>query len=171
MYRVMFVDDDMIVRTTLHTIVDWEKFGFEIVGDAKNGQQALEKLKDTCVDLLITDMKMPIMDGITLIKQVNRMEQVPVILALSGYDDFLLVREAFRLGAQDYLLKSDINEIMLSSHLERIADHLQKAKGSSPVGENNGKTSGRKPDSAGYGSWKDGVKRIFFCRLLLYCPF
>lgn len=92
------------------------------------------KIKGHPVDLLITDMKMPIMDGITLIKQVNQMEQVPVILALSGYDDFMLVREAFRLGALDYLLKSDINEIMLSSHLERIANEIQKVKGSSPAG-------------------------------------
>lgn len=162
MYRVMFVDDDMIVRTTLHTIVDWEKYGFEIAGDAKNGQQALEKLKSTPVDLLITDMKMPIMDGITLIKQVNQMEQVPVILALSGYDDFLLVREAFRLGALDYLLKSDINEIMLSSHLERIVNEIQKVKGSSPAGRTAVKPAGESQILQDMALGRTELKESFF---------
>lgn len=128
MYKVMFVDDDMIVRTMLHTIVDWNQYGFTIVGDARDGKQALNQLKNMSVDLLITDMKMPIMDGITLIKQIKELEYMPNIIVLSGYDEFHLVREAFRLGIEDYLLKSDINKFTIMGHIQKFLEQKKQVK-------------------------------------------
>ncbi len=126
MRRVLIVDDDTIVRITLHSLVDWEGLGYRIVADAIHGEQAVARMKEQPVDLVITDMKMPVMDGIGLLERINRMAEsrelplMPKILVLSGYDDFQLVRESFRLGAEDYLLKADLSGETLSSMLERL---------------------------------------------------
>lgn len=121
MKKVLIVDDDTIVRITLRSLVDWEKHGFEIAADASQGEQALRYIKEHSIDLLITDMKMPIMDGIQLMKQLNKEgKQMPCIVVLSSYDDFGMVRESFRLGAYDYLLKADISEEMLAGLLIKL---------------------------------------------------
>lgn len=118
--RVMIVDDDALMRTTLHTLIDWTKSGFEIVCNAANGEQALTYLKENEVDLILTDMKMPIMDGIAFMEELNVIGKVPKVIALSGYDEFDMVRKAFRLGALDYVLKSDISSQMLQQLLWKV---------------------------------------------------
>ncbi|WP_321008392.1 response regulator, partial [Hungatella effluvii] len=105
MRKVLIVDDDTIIRITLRSLINWEEMGFQIVADAIHGEAALAYLKDHTVDLIISDMKMPVLDGIGLLEAVSRFEVMPKVLVLSGYDDFKLVRDAFRLGACDYLLK------------------------------------------------------------------
>lgn len=120
MKNVLIVDDDTIVRITLHALVKWEDLGYRIVADAIHGEQALQCLKEQKIDLVITDMKMPVMDGIEFLKEMNRLKRMPKVLVLSGYDDFTLVRDAFRLGACDYLLKADLNEELMTSMLERL---------------------------------------------------
>lgn len=125
MKKVLLVDDDTIVRITLRSLVDWGKYGYEIVADASNGELALRYLKEQSIDLLITDMKMPIMDGLQLLRELKRLDRMPCTVVLSSYDDFKMVRESFCLGAYDYLLKSDINEEMLSELLAKLShDHL-----------------------------------------------
>ncbi len=109
MKKVLIVDDETIVRFTLRSMIDWQKLGFEVVADCINAIHALDYLKANEVDLLITDMKMPDMSGIELLRQLSQWERMPVTLVLSGYNEFDLVREAFRLGACDYILKSDLN--------------------------------------------------------------
>ena len=81
-YSVVIADDDLVIRATLKDIVNWESLGFEIVGEAKNGKLALEFLDSHDVNVLITDMKMPIMDGLELIKQLEN--QDITIIALSS---------------------------------------------------------------------------------------
>lgn len=120
MKKVLLVDDDTIVRITVRSLIDWERYGYEIAADASNGEQALRYLREHPVDLLITDMKMPIMDGLQLLRELNRKNRLPCTVVLSSYDDFKMVRESFRMGACDYLLKSDINEETLSALLARL---------------------------------------------------
>lgn len=127
MRNVLIVDDDTIVRITLRSLVDWEALGYRIAADAIHGEQALWYLGSNQVDLIISDMKMPVLDGIGLLEALNqkykdRQELMPKILVLSGYDDFKLVREAFRLGAYDYLLKADLSEDLLKNMLERLSE-------------------------------------------------
>lgn len=125
MKKVLLVDDDTIVRITLRSLVDWGKYGYEIVADASNGELALRYLKEQPIDLLITDMKMPIMDGLQLLSELKRLDRMPCTVVLSSYDDFKMVRESFCLGACDYLLKSDINEEILSELLAKLShNHL-----------------------------------------------
>ena len=120
MKQVLIVDDDTIIRITLRSLIDWNALGYCIAADAINGQQALDYIRNNPVDLVITDMKMPVMDGIGLLKELNKEQPVPEVLVLSGYDDFNLVRDSFRYGACDYILKEGLTQEALISVLERL---------------------------------------------------
>lgn len=108
MIRVMLVDDEPFTRVAIKTLFDWEGHGFRIVAEANNGESALLKLKYEQPDLIVTDMRMPITDGASFIKQVKTRYPLIKCIALSNYDDFGLARSAFLEGAEDYLLKSDL---------------------------------------------------------------
>lgn len=155
MRQVLIVDDDTIVRITLRSLIDWERFGYQVAADAVHGKQALQYL-DTCpVDLVITDMKMPVMDGLTLIDAIHKKGLYPQILVLSGYDEFKLVREAFCLGASDYLLKTDLEAQLLEKALERLEEERKRRQDKGPDRGQNGLDKGpdrgqdRGPGSAG----------------------
>uniref|UniRef100_UPI000ADAE5ED response regulator n=1 Tax=Clostridium sp. NkU-1 TaxID=1095009 RepID=UPI000ADAE5ED len=137
MRNVLIVDDDTIVRITLRSLINWEEMGYQIAADAIHGQQALEYIKDHPVDLVITDMKMPVMDGIGLLEELNRLKTMPAVLVLSGYDDFKLVREAFRLGACDYLLKTGLTEGTLEAMLKRMDKEVFHDHSNETGGEKN----------------------------------
>ena len=122
MIRTLIVDDETLVRATLRTLVDWESLGYTIVQDCADGGQALNYLGSHPVDLLITDMKMPSVGGIELLRSLQGRMNAPVSIALSGYDEFELVREAFRLGAYDYLLKANLNADTLRTLLEQLKE-------------------------------------------------
>lgn len=120
MIRVLIVDDETLVRVTLRRLLRWEDYGCEIVGDCVNGQQALEFMEKHPVDLLITDMKMPVLDGLGLLRRLGEGTVMPVTVVLSGYDEFELVREAFRLGVYDYLLKANLTTATLEQLLRNL---------------------------------------------------
>ena len=124
MYSVMIVDDDIAVRATLKDVIEWEKLGFKIVAEAKNGKQALDILKVEEVNVLITDMKMPIMDGLELIKEIN--SQNILIIALSSFDEFELVRESFKLGVHDYILKINLEESYITNIMNKLKSELDQ---------------------------------------------
>ncbi len=129
MRNVLIVDDDTIVRITLRSLINWEEMGYHIAADAIHGQQALEYIRSHPVDLVITDMKMPVMDGIGLLEELNCLKHMPAVLVLSGYDDFKLVRDAFRLGACDYMLKAGLTEETLISMLKRVDEEVFQNRG------------------------------------------
>lgn len=120
MIRTLIVDDDALVRANLSSLLDWESCGYHIVHDCINGLQALDYLQLHDVNLLITDIKMPGVGGLQLLEQLRASARMPVSVVLSGYDEFELVREAFRLGAYDYLLKADLSEASLRRLLEDL---------------------------------------------------
>lgn len=124
MIRTLIVDDDALVRATLSSLLDWESCGYHIVHDCINGTQALDYLQLHDIDLLITDIKMPGMGGLRLLEQLRASARMPVSVVLSGYDEFELVREAFRLGAYDYLLKADLSEHALRRLLDDLRDKV-----------------------------------------------
>ncbi|OIJ21569.1 two-component system response regulator [Anaerobacillus alkalidiazotrophicus] len=103
--NVLITDDEVQIRKGLRMKVDWEKEGFQIVGEASNGQEALEKIKVTDVDIVITDVRMPIMDGIEFVKRCNLEHPHIKVIVLSGYSDFEYVRSSLIEGVKDYLLK------------------------------------------------------------------
>lgn len=121
MKKVLIVDDDFLVRTYLKQMISWEEYGFYIVGDAKNGREALEILERDRADILIADVSMPIMDGIELTRQVKKFSPRTHILILSCHDDFVYVKEAMKLGIDDYLLKNNLTEETLLDALKKIS--------------------------------------------------
>lgn len=118
MYSVIIADDDFAVRATLKDVVDWNALGFEIVGEATNGKNALNLIESMPVQLLITDMKMPVMDGIELIREIEHKEIM--IVAISSFDEYDLVRESFKLGVEDYFLKTNLEENTITTFLKRV---------------------------------------------------
>ena len=124
MIRTLIVDDDALVRATLRALLRWEDYGYLVVQDCTSGMQALDYLRLHNVDLVITDMKMPGMSGIELLRQLRKSASVPVSVVLSGYDEFDLVREAFRLGAYDYLLKDKLEQASLARLLTDLRQKI-----------------------------------------------
>ena len=105
MFKILVVDDDKIIRKGLIKIIEKSDTEFEIAGEAANGLRALEVIKESKPDILITDIKMPVMDGIELINRIQEEKLDLSIVVLSGFDDYKYVREALKGGAYDYLLK------------------------------------------------------------------
>lgn len=106
MHKVLLVEDEQIVRLALKSLVDWEKYHMDINYEASNGKEALKILEEhPDIDIMLTDINMPIMDGIELIQHVRKSEMNPEVVVLSAYDDYDLVRSAFKLGVNDYILK------------------------------------------------------------------
>ncbi len=128
MYKVLLVDDDCLVRTTLKTIINWEKFGFQIAGEAIDGIDAMEKIDALKPDILILDMSMPQADGIDVIKYVQEKCFDIKILVLSCYDDFNYVKEALKLGANDYMLKHLMKEELLMESLHTIKQDIELSR-------------------------------------------
>lgn len=105
MIKVFLVEDEIIIREGIRYNIDWEKEGFEFVGEASDGELAYPLIQKTRPDILITDIKMPFMDGLELSRLVKQeMPQVKIII-LSGYDEFEYAREGIDIGITDYLLK------------------------------------------------------------------
>lgn len=105
MLKLLLVEDELLVRMGLKTAIPWEQLGFQIVGEAENGLKALELAREKLPDLVLTDIKMPKMDGIALIKALKKELPRIKVIVLSCYQDFDLVREAMQLGALDYIPK------------------------------------------------------------------
>ncbi|MBD0378928.1 response regulator [Paenibacillus sedimenti] len=120
MLNAMIVEDNAIYRYAIKTIIRWEDYGFRIVSEALNGSHALGLLQHHHVDLIVTDITMPEMNGIDLIQNVKRTDPAIKIVALSSYDDFRFVKEALKLGAEDYLLKHDLEPAAIQKLLQQM---------------------------------------------------
>ncbi|MFV0520116.1 MAG: response regulator [Lachnospirales bacterium] len=124
-YKILFVDDEDFVRKSIIKKVPWEELGFEVVDDAENGEQALIKLENLDVDILLTDIKMPFMDGITLANKVKSIRNSIEIVLFSGFNEFEYAKEAINIGVAEYILKPiDIED--LSKTLKKIKIKLDK---------------------------------------------
>jgi two-component system response regulator YesN len=120
MLNAMIVEDNAIYRYAIKSIICWEEYGFHIVSEALNGVHALDLLQHQHVDLILTDISMPEMNGIDLIQKVKQQDDSIKIVALSSFDDFRFVKEALKLGAEDYLLKHDLEPESLQQLLRQM---------------------------------------------------
>lgn len=124
MYKVLIVDDEPIVKIALRSIICWEDYDYTIIGTASDGKEALEMTMKECPDLVITDLKMPKMDGLALIKSLKENNYAGEILVISNYEDFEYVRSALVMGAVDYILKVSIEADTLTRQLQVITERL-----------------------------------------------
>lgn len=123
----MLVDDEEIVRIELKRLIDWNALGFDIKIEAKNGADAIMKLNDISIDLVITDIKMPKIDGIELLRHIKENKLCSCIIFLSGYSDFKFAQQGLILGAFDYILKP-VDPEVLDNVLKRAKASLDENK-------------------------------------------
>ncbi|GGM38779.1 hypothetical protein GCM10011351_26130 [Paraliobacillus quinghaiensis] len=105
MCNVIIVDDEPVIRFGLKASINWEAEGLTLLGDFPNGEEAIKAMSENPVDILITDIKMPIMDGLTLMKEALKIFPNLKVILVSSYNDFEYVQEGLRYGAIDYVLK------------------------------------------------------------------
>ena len=127
MYKVFVVDDEIVIREGLRNNFRWEDNGFSLVGEAPDGEIALPMIRDERPDILITDIRMPFMDGIALCREVRRVMPWMQIVILSGFDSFEYAKQAITLGVQEYLLKP-ISSDELKRVLERLSERIEKER-------------------------------------------
>ena len=105
LYRIILVDDEEEVRQSIIRKINWTEAGFQVVGDAENGEDAMEKVEALEPDLILTDIRMPYMDGLTLAEKVRQKYPSIKIVIFSGYDDFEYAKQAIKLNVTEYILK------------------------------------------------------------------
>lgn len=127
MLKVFLVEDEAIIREGLRDNIPWQQQGYTFVGEAADGEQALPMLRKLKPDVLITDIKMPFMDGLALSKLVARELPGTKIVIISGYDDFEYARQAIRIGVEQYLLKP-ITKAMLLKTLQEVRQKIQSER-------------------------------------------
>ncbi|TCL58340.1 two-component system response regulator YesN [Hydrogenispora ethanolica] len=159
MVKVLIVDDELLVRVGLKSYIDWAKHGFELLEDARDGVEALERIAAEPPDILLTDIKMPRMDGLELIRRIRERNLAIRIIVLSCYEDFETVKEAMKLGAVDYIRK-------LSIKADEILAVLNAVRDQGLPGEESGR--GPRPAAEGTGAAKSRLlqKNEFFRGLL-----
>ena len=127
MIKVFLVEDEAIIRRGIKKNVEWEKNGFEFVGEAGDGEYAYPQILKTEPDILITDIKMPFMDGLELSHLVKKILPNTKIIILSGYNEFEYAKEAITIGISEYLLKP-VTAASLTAVLRKVKEEIREEK-------------------------------------------
>lgn len=123
-YRVMIVDDEPILRTGICHLCNWNEHGIEIVAQASNGQEALQYVDKVKPHVIITDIVMPVMDGIEFVKMMRKLHPEVKLVVLSSYSEFDYVREVFKYGVTDYLLKPKVSAAELVPLIQSLCGDM-----------------------------------------------
>lgn len=125
MHKVLIVDDEPWSREVVKSLGDWESLRMKVIGEAEDGNEGLRLMQELGPDVLITDMRMPGIDGTELLKAVNERFPSLKIIIMSGYDDFIYMKQAIRSHAAEYLLKP-IDPDELNTALRQCAAELEE---------------------------------------------
>lgn len=123
MYRIMIVDDEPLILAGITSLLAWEEHDCRIVGKGGNGLQALAKMEELHPDIIITDIKMPAMDGITFMKEVRKRDSATAFILLTNMEEFTMARDALALGASAYLVKLELTDESLIEALEQAKSY------------------------------------------------
>jgi two-component system response regulator YesN len=127
--KILIVDDETPIREWIEFCIKKNDGLYEIVGLASNGMEALEIFKSTMADIVFVDIKMPVMDGMELMKQIKLIKPVTEVIVLTAYDDFEYARSALKSGALEYVLKTEINDQMIHEILTKASQRLNSLHG------------------------------------------
>lgn len=122
--KILIVDDEYLLRQGIKHLLDWEKEGFQIVGEASNGKEALDLIEKLQPHIVISDIVMPIMDGVDLTKIIKSRFPKIQVLILSSYSDFEYVKDTFKHGVNDYILKPTLDPQELLSLLKTTIKNI-----------------------------------------------
>lgn len=125
MYKVLLAEDEGLILDGIRNIIEWENIGLEVVHMARNGMEAVTMLDEESVDIIVTDINMPIMDGLELLSKVRKNNVRTRCIILSGYDEFEYARKAIQLDVENYILKP-INEEELEKALIQAVEKLKE---------------------------------------------
>lgn len=172
----MLVDDEPFILRGLEVLIDWEAEGFTIVKLAENGQEALDYLREHQVDLIFADIKMPVMDGISLLERIfdEKLSDALTVI-LSGYNDFKYAQTVMRYNCMEYMLKP-IQKEQLLEVLRRAARKSPQHKGTALETGNAGKTD-RNPvgfhpaGQRGTGGYQEHERMVPDERSCTLCPY
>jgi two-component system, response regulator YesN len=139
--RVLIVDDELLIRQGIKHYIHWEQEGFEVAGEASNGQEALQLIETAKPHIILTDIVMPIMDGEELTRIVKERYPEIEIIILSSFGEFDYVRSAFQSGVVDYILKPKLDA-------QGLLNVLKKAAGRIPEFQQNNQHNGAQPLSS-----------------------
>lgn len=129
MIRVLLVDDEPLVLIGMRSMLDWAGLGYELAGTARNGGEALEKIQELHPDIVVSDIRMPVLDGLQLAARVHEQYGgLPVFIMLTSYEEFDYVRRSMGLGAVDYLIKMDLTAENLTEALGRARTAVEKER-------------------------------------------
>ena len=127
MYSVFLVDDEPILLEGIRSKIDWESIGLNFVGEATDGEIALSMMQEIKPDILITDVKMPFMNGLELSSAIKKIQPWIKIIILSGHDEFDYAKKAISIGVEDYLLKPfTANEVIES--LKKVSIQIDRER-------------------------------------------
>lgn len=127
MYSVFLVDDEPILLEGIRSKIDWESIGLNFAGEATDGEIALSMMQEIKPDILITDVKMPFMDGLELSSAIKKIQPWIKIIILSGHDEFDYAKKAISIGVEDYLLKPfTANEVIES--LKKVSLQIDRER-------------------------------------------
>ncbi len=124
-YSILLVDDESAVREGIRSRTPWERYNFSVVGEAGNGIEALELVEDLHPDVVITDIRMPYLDGMDLIKEIRLAHPATTLVILSGYDEFTYAQQAMHYDVSEYVLKP-VSVDDLCRLLERLGNRLDQ---------------------------------------------
>ena len=128
MIKVLIADDERIIRETIFNIIDWRKHDIEVIGLCKNGIEAYDMILDESPDIVLTDIRMPGMGGLELIRKIRQTDLQIQFIILSGYGEFEYAKEAMSYGIRHYLLKP-CNETQILECIEQCRkDHEKQAR-------------------------------------------
>lgn len=127
MFTVFLADDEFMILEGLKRLFDWEKAGFQVIGEANDGDEAFEAIKEYKPDIVLTDIRMSGLSGLELIRIAKEWGLFCKFIIISGYDDFSYCLEALRLGVSDYILKP-IDFLTLGNKLEKVAKTISETK-------------------------------------------
>lgn len=128
MTQLLIVDDEPLVQIGIRSMLNWENLGIEIAGTASNGKQAYDIILEKQPQIVITDIKMPIMDGMQLIESCQELPHPPLFILLTSYEEFQLVRQAISYQVLDYLVKLELTEEILTAPVKKALMILEKEK-------------------------------------------
>ena len=126
MLRILLVDDEPLVLIGLQGMLEWEQLGYTICATARNGRQALEIIEREKPDIVLADVKMPIMDGLTLARTCRERGPLPAFVMLTSFEEFDYIKQAMGAGVVDYLVKLDLTAENLQAALARAAERVRK---------------------------------------------
>ncbi|UZQ85164.1 response regulator [Thermoclostridium stercorarium] len=127
MYKVLLVDDERIIREGIASLINWKNCGFELIGAAESGIEALHMIKTYKPEVVITDIKMPALNGLELMAEVKKDYPETIFVVLSGYGEFDYANEAMKYGVRHYLLKP-CNENQIMEALSDVHSELEKKR-------------------------------------------